>query len=127
AGGEAGLVRQELDRLEHDRVQVGGLQAAARVAHELEQASGDLLAAVSLFLDQTEVMAEVGVLRQRALIDRPQLSLERLGAARDRRERIVQLVCDPRSEPARRREPLREKHLALEPLRARDVLYPDDR
>ena len=49
---EARLVAQELERLLHERVQVGRRPANARLAHELEQAARDLLAAIGLLLDQ---------------------------------------------------------------------------
>src|SRR2546428_5655820 len=90
--GEARLVRQELDRLQHHRVHVGRAAPAPGVADELEQAPGDLLAAIGLLLDEAEVVREIvelGGARRPAVRQAP---LERLRAAGDRREGAVQLV-----------------------------------
>ena len=56
------LVREQLDGLFDQPVEVGRRPAAARLAHELQEAAGDLLAAVGLLLDQPEVGREVGQL-----------------------------------------------------------------
>ena len=120
-------MRQKLDGLQHGPVQVGRLAPAPRVTHELEQAPGDLLAAIGFLLDEAEVVPEVADLRHRGGLAVPQTALERFGAPGDRRERIVQLVRDAGGEPARRRESLREEHPPLEPFRERDVLHQEDR
>src|SRR5206468_10756620 len=44
AACEAGLAREELDRLGHEGVEAGGRAAAAGLTHELEQSPGDPLA-----------------------------------------------------------------------------------
>src|SRR2546430_12039779 len=127
AFGEAGLVEEELGRLEDERGEVGRGAAAPGIADELEPGPGDLFAPERLLFDPPEVVREVGELeRLRAPAFREPLP-ERLRAARDRRQRVVQLVRDARAEPSRGRQPLGEQHLTLEPLGARDVLHEDDR
>src|SRR4030095_12411469 len=53
--GKPRLVTQELQRLLDQDVDLRGRAAATRIAHELQEASGDLLAAVGLLLDELKV------------------------------------------------------------------------
>ena len=102
ARGVARLVAHQLQHLVDQHVHVGGSAAAARIANEVEQAAGDLLAAVGLLLDQREIAREVleriQVAQVRVVGPLPQ----GLRAARDGREGVVELVGHPRGEPARR-------------------------
>jgi len=95
--------------------------AITRLAHELQEAARDLLAAERLFFDESQIATEI---RELGPLGQPTLAeprRQRLRAAGDRRERIVELVGDTSREPARGGEPLREQHLALELLGVRHV------
>ncbi len=121
--GVARLVADQLQHLVDQHVQIGGRPPAARIPHEVEQAPGDLLAPVGLLLDQRQIGGKVLERVQVAQVRVLGPLLERLRAARDGGQRIVQLVRHPRGEPARGGEPLGQEHLPLQPLLQRDVLH----
>ena len=60
---EPRLVREQLDGLLHQAVDVRLRTAIARLADELKEAARDLLAAERLFLDEGQVRRKVGQLR----------------------------------------------------------------
>src|SRR5439155_10588681 len=116
---------EKLDAPRDERVDVDTLAPAAGLADELEQRARDLLAAVRLLLDGREVGAQIREVCTLEL-EIARAFEERLRAARDRGEWIVELVRDAGGEASGRRQALGEQHLALEPLRAGDVLDEHD-
>ena len=125
--GKPRLVAQELERLLDQDVDLRGRAAASRIAHELQEASGDLLAAVGLLLDELKVSREILEGVETGELGDLRALHQRLRAAGDGRQRIVQLVGHPRGEPPGRAQPLGQEHLALEALLHRDVFDQHDR
>ena len=83
-----------------------GRAAASRIAHELQEASGDLRAAVGLLLDELEIGRKVLEGVETGELGDLRALPQRLRAARDGRQRIVQFVSHTGGEPPRRAQPL---------------------
>ncbi len=89
-------------------------------AGEVEDVLQDRLAAIRLFLDDLSVLGELAARPVRQLVG--EARAHRLRAARDRRERVVDLVGDAGREASDRRHLLRLGHRALDETLFRHVV-----
>ena len=95
-------------------------------AAEVQQPVRDLLAAKSLAADELQVLAQVFDVGARAVDALSDARLQRLGAGRDGRERVVYLVDDARGETPDGRELLGARHGAVGLHARRDVFADGD-
>ena len=112
----------KLDHLRDDLAQIDERRRPGLLAAESRQVADDFARAAALDLDERDFLERFG--------GQFAMTLEQLGGAEDRLQRIVQLVRDAGDEHADRGQPLLAHHLALQRLQRLAhlplLLRPDD-
>src|SRR5262249_43474241 len=96
------------DHLGNDLAEIDERRRAGLLAAEARQVADDLARTAALRLHERDFLERFH--------GQPAMALEKLGRAKDRLQRVVQLVRDARYEDADGGEPLLPDHLALERL-----------